>query len=82
MLFKKTTVMYCENHTKGRNVVCVWGRGWGDTTEILNVKSVTGLKPISVRVKVCYSFLHKISKTIDVNEDKWWTVSPRLRFQP
>lgn len=44
---------------------------WGEiNTEILNVKSVGGLKPISVRVKICYSFLHKISKTIDVREDK------------
>ena len=29
MLFKKTTVMYCENHTKDRNAVC-WGGKQGD----------------------------------------------------
>jgi hypothetical protein len=58
--------MYCENHTKDRNVVC----GGERSTEILNVKSVGGLKTIYVRVKVCNSFLHKISKTIGVREDK------------
>jgi len=37
---------------------------------ILSFKTFGGLKPISVRVKVCYSFLHKISKTVGVREDK------------
>jgi hypothetical protein len=45
----------------------LWGGGY---SEILNVKSVGGLKPISVGVKFCYNFLHKISKTLDVREDK------------
>jgi hypothetical protein len=65
MLFKKTSVMYCENRVKDKNGVC-----GENNTEILNVKSVGGLKPISVRVKVSYGFLHKISKTVSVREDK------------
>jgi hypothetical protein len=60
MLFKKKTPMYCKNHTKDMNAVC---GGGGGGRGVVNVKSVGGLKPISERVKVCYSFLHKISKT-------------------
>ena len=56
MLFKKTTAMYCENHTKDMNAVY----GGGGNSVILNVKSVGGLKPISERINPLNTELNPI----------------------